>query len=210
MKEFKYCIRCKRSFREGEKHEKENGTILESMLVIPDFITKEEEDDIMNYIDSQPWNNSQSGRRKQDFGPKVNFKKRKVKYLEFKGIPEFSHMVASRMQKLELLKEFSPVEVCNLEYVPERGSSIDPHVDDTWIWGNRLVTLNLLSDTTLTLSHPEKKDTEILMPLPARSLTVIADEARYVWEHSIKISDIKDRRIAVTFRELGEDFLEGE
>ncbi|CAD5120999.1 DgyrCDS9543 [Dimorphilus gyrociliatus] len=206
--EFKYCIKCKRSYLEGDKHDRENGIALNSILVLPDFVTKEEEDDIMNYIDNQPWNNSQSGRRKQDFGPKVNFKKRKVKYLDFKGIPEFSRKIADKMQNIELLAEFSPVEVCNLEYVPERGSSIDPHVDDTWIWGNRLVTLNLLSDTILTLTHPEKKGIEILMPLPARSLTIIADEARYIWEHSIKISHIKNRRIAVTFRELGNDFLE--
>eukprot|EP01066_Platyproteum_vivax_P017942 Platyproteum_vivax@DN7459_c0_g1_i10.p1 len=39
-----------------------------------------------------------------------------------------------------------------MEYTPERGSAIDPHFDDFWLWGERLLTLNLLTNTTLTFS----------------------------------------------------------
>lgn len=61
-----------------------------------------------------------------------------------------------RMQQsdeIEELRGFMPVELCNLDYSPERGSAIDPHMDDDWIWGERLVTLNLLSPTYLTFSN---------------------------------------------------------
>lgn len=50
------------------------------------------------------------------------------------------------------LRDFKPVELCNLDYSPARGSGIDPHRDDSWLWGERLVTLNLLSHTVLTFS----------------------------------------------------------
>ena len=92
----------------------------------------------------------------QDYGPKVNFKRQKVKLGSFNGLPPFSEGLVKRMQSeidLEELGGFTPVELCNLDYSPERGSAIDPHMDDDWIWGERLVTLNLLSPTYLTFSN---------------------------------------------------------
>lgn len=56
------------------------------------------------------------------------------------------------MKEHSVLKGFSPVEQCNLDYGPERGSAIDPHFDDWWLWGERLVSLNLLSATVLSMS----------------------------------------------------------
>lgn len=57
----------------------------------------------------------------------------------------------NKFQDFPELSDFDPVELCNLEYTPERGSSIDAHVDDFWLWGERLVTVNLNSTTVLTL-----------------------------------------------------------
>ena len=89
----------------------------------------------------------------QDYGPKVNFKRQKVKLGSFNGLPPFSERLVKRMQsEMEELRVFTPVELCNLDYSPERGSAIDAHMDDSWIWGERLVTLNLLSSTYLTFS----------------------------------------------------------
>ena len=100
------------------------------------------------------YNNSYS---LQDYGPKVNFKRQKVKLGSFNGLPPFSERVVKRMQsELEELRDFTPVELCNLDYSPERGSAIDPHMDDSWIWGERLVTINLLSPTYLTFSNSIK------------------------------------------------------
>ena len=90
------------------------------------------------------------------------------------------------------LKEFTAVELCNLEYTPERGSSIDPHIDDVWLWGEQLVTVNLLDTTVLTLSRSRDEGEasrfveEIQIPLVRRSLLVLSGEARYKWLHAIK------------------------
>ncbi|XP_060115342.1 alpha-ketoglutarate-dependent dioxygenase alkB homolog 4 isoform X2 [Heteronotia binoei] len=88
----------------------------------------------------------------QDYGPKVNFKKHKLKVADFSGLPKFSQELVTRMKNHSLLTSFSPVEQCNLDYGPERGSAIDPHLDDWWLWGDRLVSLNLLSSTVLSMS----------------------------------------------------------
>ncbi|KAK1882573.1 Alpha-ketoglutarate-dependent dioxygenase alkB like 4 [Dissostichus eleginoides] len=154
-----------------------------------DFISEEEEEELIGTIDRDVWNDSQSGRRKQDFGPKVNFKKQKVRLSSFSGLPAVSRSLVLRMQSEASLEDFRPVEQCNLEYLPQRGSSIDPHLDDSWLWGERLVTVSVL--------------------LPRRSLLVLFGEARHRWKHSIRREDIQDRRVCSTFRELSEDFLSG-
>ena len=145
----------------------------------------------------------------QDFGPQVNFKKRKLKLDNFTGLPQFSRVLVKRMWSvIPALSDFQPVELCNLEYMPDRGSSIDPHFDDFWVWGERLVTLNLLSQSTLTFSDSEC-DTEVAVPMPRRSLIIVRGPARYKWRHAIKRQDIVSRRIAITLRELAHEFCEG-
>lgn len=145
----------------------------------------------------------------QDYGPKVNFKRRKVKTANFNGLPKFSKELHSRMLSCDILSDFQPVEQCHLEYTPERGSSIDPHYDDFWLWGERLVTLNLLSDTILYFICDEKPGVEVHVPMFQRSLIVVYGDARSKWKHAIHRSDIKHKRLAITYRELSQEFCEG-
>ncbi|XP_038146303.1 alpha-ketoglutarate-dependent dioxygenase alkB homolog 4 isoform X2 [Cyprinodon tularosa] len=179
-----------------------------------DFITEEEEKELVGHMDQDVWNPSQSGRRKQDYGPKVNFKKRKVRLASFNGLPALSQKLVLRMQQVPNLEDFQPVEQCNLDYHPQRGSAIDPHLDDSWLWGERLVTLNMLSDTVLTMSLeqglPEQGLTGevcVAVRLPRRCLVVLYGEARHRWKHAIHREDIQERRVCSTYRELSAEFL---
>jgi len=146
----------------------------------------------------------------QDYGPKVNFKKKKLSVQNFSGLPSYSQLLVDRFLSYDCLQSFVPVELCNLEYLPERGSSIDPHLDDSWLWGERLVTLNLLSDVFMTFNddcrHP---GVVVRVCLPRRSVVVISGTARNVWKHAIRREDIRARRIAMTFRELSSEFCAG-
>ncbi|XP_022093253.1 alpha-ketoglutarate-dependent dioxygenase alkB homolog 4-like [Acanthaster planci] len=186
------------------------------VTVIPDFISKEEEAEAVKTIDVSPWKPSQSGRMKQDYGPKVNFKRRKLKKAGFTGLPSFIKAFVDRMNELDSLCNFIPVELCNLDYRPDRGSAIDPHLDDSWLWGERLVTINLLSGTYLDMTPvrhhtPRNEDARIAVriPLHPRSLLILSGPARYQWNHGIQRGAIADRRIAMTLRELTEEFLVG-
>lgn len=119
------------------------------------------------------------------------------------------------MTKEPLLADFYPVEQCNLEYSPERGSAIDPHLDDSWLWGERLVTLNLLSDTAITMSldqgwgDMEPGEVRVSINMPRRALFVLYSEARHRWKHAIHREHIHSRRVCSTFRELSAEFLHG-
>uniref|UniRef100_A0AAG5DCR2 Isopenicillin N synthase-like Fe(2+) 2OG dioxygenase domain-containing protein n=1 Tax=Anopheles atroparvus TaxID=41427 RepID=A0AAG5DCR2_ANOAO len=117
-----------------------------------DFLSNEEERQLLHGLDELPWDVSQSGRRKQNFGPKTNFKKTRLRAAQFAGFPQLSEFVQRRFEQVPLLATFQTIEQCSLEYESERGASIDPHIDDCWIWGERIVTVNLLSDSVLTMS----------------------------------------------------------
>lgn len=175
--------------------------------VVQDFIDPLEEKALLKAIENSPFIASQSGRLKQDFGPQVNFKKRKVKYGKFTGLPSYSRLLYERMKKV--LDNFEPVEMCNLDYSSERGSHIDPHIDDQWIWGERLVTVNLLSDSILTFCNTEVPGIFVRVPLPRRGLVLVKDDARHKWKHLVDPRDIHGRRMAMTFRELTPEFMPG-
>ena len=115
------------------------------------------------------------------------------------------------MQQEPFLSDFRPVEQCNLDYHPQRGSAIDPHLDDSWLWGERLVTINMLSDTTLTMSLHEglSQEIQVAVRLPRRCLLVLYHDARHKWKHAVYRHDVVDRRVCSTFRELSTEFLPG-
>lgn len=161
----------------------------------------------------------------------MNFKRHKVQLGHFDGLPSFIEPLVSRVTS-RVTPHFIPVELCCLDYRPERGAAIDPHIDDCWLWGEQLLTLNLLSHTTLTFStthtttpasyNPSNIDhtpspshdpapvlVQIETLLPRRSLVVVEGSARYHWEHSIQRHHVTSHRVAVTLRELASEFLPG-
>lgn len=216
IKKLKFCSKCGNKawspeIQHDEHLDKSDGFKIEGIYVVEECITPEEEAFLVSRIDEKEWTDSQSGRRKQDFGPKVNFKKRKCKLGEFKGLPEYIEKVFYKLKRdhSDVLNDFIPVELCNLDYQPSRGAAIDPHKDDSWLWGDRLVTINYLSSTILTLTRPEQPAIEIAIEMPPRSLLVLHGEARHDWLHAIKRQDIKARRMATTLRELTPRFLPG-
>lgn len=75
----------------------------------------------------------------------------KVAHGAFRGFPEYSKFVQEKFKHIPLLEDFQTIEQCSLEYNPDKGASIDPHIDDCWIWGERVVTVNCLSDSVLNL-----------------------------------------------------------
>ena len=199
-----YCLHC---YTTHCPHLSQLGPVLSGVIVIEEFISEETEKELVKEIDCGEWAQSQSGRLKQDYGPRANYKKQKMKMGGFKGLPRYSKDVLEMLGGLEGMSDFIPVEQCNLDYNSERGSGVDPHFDDFWLWGERLVILNLLSDSCLTFS---KDKYEVRIPMKRLSLLIIKGVARHKWKHCIAREDISKRRISVTFRELSERFLSGE
>jgi len=209
-----YCRECEAAWeaKHHQTHPNHQGECLpfQGVFLMNEFITVEEESSLIKHIDATHWTESQSGRKKQDFGPKVNFKKKRLRVANFTGLPAYSELLYERLtQQVPVMAGFLPVELCNLDYNSERGSAIDPHFDDFWIWGERLVIINMLSDTYLTFTIDNQPEIEVSVPMLRRSLVVIHGEARLKWKHSIKRGDINGRRVSIGFRELTPEYLPG-
>ncbi|CAH0547754.1 unnamed protein product [Brassicogethes aeneus] len=158
-----YCPFCNKAYpgwniEDYNSHPNHSGDAIEypGIYIDLNFLSDDEEKVLINGVDSMPWDLSQSGRRKQNFGPKCNFKKKKLRLGDFQGFPRFSEFVQKKFSDHRVLKNFQTIEQCSLEYTPERGASIDPHIDDCWIWGERIVTVNLISDSVLTMTYNDK------------------------------------------------------
>ena len=124
------------------------------------------------------------------------------------------------------MDNYKTIEQCSLEYDPERGASIEQHIDDCWVWGERIVTLNLNGDSALTLTKylgdgnkynlndvnglvfpNDFPNVCVRIPQPARSLVIIHGAARYNYEHCVLRKDIKERRVCIALREFTQRFL---
>lgn len=151
LKTYIYCSSCKnKAFDEtifysthlNQKHEfisenSDNWIEIDGVYLETDVITEEEQQKLIQQIDSFKWVQSQSGRRKQDFGPKINFRKQKINFSSFSGLPRLDMELFDKIKfnRLPAVKEsarfsktipdaynetilnyFHPVEICHLEY----------------------------------------------------------------------------------------------
>uniref|UniRef100_A0A5K4F2N8 Uncharacterized protein n=2 Tax=Schistosoma mansoni TaxID=6183 RepID=A0A5K4F2N8_SCHMA len=110
--EFIFCPLCdmavvEKSTMSKEFHVHQGGFPFLDIEVIPNFIDENEEAMLVEEIDKQTWVLSQSGRRKQDYGPKVNFKRQKVHIGGFYGLPAYSRFLITRYNDLIKKKHIS-------------------------------------------------------------------------------------------------------
>jgi len=149
-----FCICCRKLYDPfvQNRHICGQGEPFHGIELYPNFISVEEEQKVLENLDKIPWDVSQSGRRKQNYGPNVNFKKRKVKLGSFQGFPIATKFIQDRFQSaIASLQDYKTVEQSFIEYRASTGARIDAHIDDCWIWGERIVQVNLMSDSMLTL-----------------------------------------------------------
>ena len=155
------------------------------VTVMPGLVTSTEEQRLLEAIEDAGWKQSQSGRRKQEYGPRVNFKAQTVRLDEAEEpgaarAAPLLQLVLSALQRCGSgapatasgpLAGFEPAEVSVLEYDPARGAAIEPHVDDAWVWGERIAGLSLAADAVMTFSERSGRTVRVL--LPRRSLMIM-------------------------------------
>ena len=71
-----------------------------------------------------------------------------------------------------------------LEYDPSRGAAIAPHIDDSWIWGERIVTCSLLSCSIMEFVRGIRR---IFVSLPPRSVLILSGNVSYEEEDTCVI-----------------------
>lgn len=169
----------------------------------PDFITKEEEQDLLDIVSKTElhsflFQGYEAKRKVASFGYDWSFEKRTLS--KGREIPDaFDSLIQKTAQRLSIPKnDFA--ELLVTEYPPE--SVINWHRDAPPF--DIIVGISLLSDCTFRLrphdKTKQKRNSIISFPVKRRSLYIIQGIARSDWQHSI--APVKQMRYSITLRTL--------
>jgi hypothetical protein len=181
------------------------------LFLYEDFITKEEEDLILQGIDrfdTLPWkpanfNGQHLGKR---WGVHCNLRDRRVDAPENLLPNVIQQIILPKLKSLPTMKGCIPNEANAIDYRRSQGHWLQAHVDDRKLSKESIANLSLAGDCYMTfenramhrnLAVPQQK-----VLLPRRCLQVLTGKARYDFSHGIAHQDLlTDRRISITLRE---------
>jgi len=174
------------------------------LKVMCDFITKEEEIRLLEWVELGDWL-SDLKRRVQHYGWKYNYKLRKVDSASYLGpLPTWAQTLGQRLLDLGMVKEL-PDQVIVNEYVGNQG--ISKHIDCPDCFRGPIVTISLCETWQMIFrSGNDKFET----PLAQRSAVSMDGPARYEWSHEIpqrknEQDSVRGRRISLTFRKVNRE-----
>lgn len=168
---------------------------MDGLTIIEEYISKKEEKELIDFIDSQEWSNALS-RRTQHYGYEYNYKN---------PVLEKTSSIPEKFEKyiLDIDKRFNQVIVN--EYQP--GQGISPHIDHVRLFGDTIASISLGS--AVLFKFEKKEEEPVLIYLQPRTLIIMEGDARWRWLHSIpakKTDEVngkiikRERRISLTFR----------
>ena len=168
---------------------------IEGLQLIDNFLTEDEEVELMRLIDASPWDRSIS-RRTQHYGFRYDYTA-KTAQDPAPPIPDWCVFVVDRLIERRLLKE-RPDQLIINEYTP--GQGIAGHVDNTKYFKDGIVSISLNAEYDMDFT---RGDEFVKLILPRRSALVLHGDARYQWRHGIeKRKAGRGRRVSLTFRKL--------
>jgi alkylated DNA repair dioxygenase AlkB len=167
---------------------------IKGLRLIPSFVTKEEETELIAHIDAQEWSSALS-RRVQQYGYEYSYKGKAVAKLG--ELPEWLNGLVGKLLTAGIFDRV-PTQVIINEYLP--GQGINAHTDHKKLFGDVVCSLSLLSEVPMVFA---RGDESIEVPLLRRSLVVLTGDARYEWTHCIEARKRgRSRRVSITFRNV--------
>ncbi len=167
--------------------------------LLPDFISEPEERDLIEHFKTIKWQRVEmhgviAKRSVAHFGLDYKYTKRAVRKTD--PAPLWLKNLTGRTAHVLKCAPEDLKEVL-VTYYPA-GSGIGWH-KDAEVFGNAVIGVSFLNDCTMKFRHPETLEV-FKLDIPRRSAYVFADEARWLWHHSIS-NHVADR-YSVTFRTL--------
>ncbi|KAI8037588.1 alkylated DNA repair protein alkB homolog 8 [Drosophila gunungcola] len=195
-----------------------NRHLPSGLVVIPDFVSEEEESTLLEAIAADGKTSEGSGTLKhrivKHFGYEFLYGSNNVdpsKPLD-QSIPTACDVLWPRLENSSSTWDWStPDQLTVNEYEP--GHGIPPHVDTHSAFLDPILSLSLQSDVVMDFRRGEE---QVQVRLPRRSLLIMSGEARYDWTHGIRPKHIdvvpsasgglttqaRGKRTSLTFRRL--------
>jgi hypothetical protein len=178
----------------------EAAPAISGLSYVLEYITEQEEAELVAAIDAAPWDETWD-RRRQPYGATYGPRKG-----ERRPVPEWGLHLVERLHADGVGERRFDQMLVN-EYTPGQGISFHRDYEP---FDRTVVSLSLLAPCVMDFRHATdgRRATMLLEP---RSLLVLSDEARYEWEHGIArrksdrwngVATPRRRRLSVTFRKL--------
>jgi len=171
------------------------------LRIVTDWITKEEERDLLHHIHVHPWDdNPDLQRRTQQFGYIYSYRRRacSVRRAEHVG-PPLPTWIRPYLARLE---SDTPIhQMIVNEYTS--GQGIAAHLDAA-AFGPTIYSISLASDAVFRFECILDTSKWYEVTVPRRSLLVLEGAARNLWTHAIPARKRSATRISITLRSLVE------
>lgn len=179
-------------------------SIPDGLYLTPDFLTQDEEAELITWLDNQSWSTALS-RRTQHYGYEYDYTRKNVHLTPTIPISGPLQKIADRLSEIMV-----PTQCIVNEYTRSQG--IAPHIDSR-SFGPIVISISLNADTIMLFT----KGTDVFhCLLPRRSIVMLTGPTRYDYKHSIdkKVTYIDPitqltitkphnyRRISLTYRTL--------
>ncbi|KAJ0233123.1 Alkylated DNA repair protein ALKBH8 [Hirschfeldia incana] len=197
------------------------------LFLLPDFVTAEEEQQLLAAVDTQPWIGL-AKRRVQHYGYEFCYGTRNVDTRNRLG--ELPPFVSPILERISLFPNLDyDLASLNLDQLTVNeypsGVGLSPHIDTHSAFEDCIFSLSLAGPCIMEFRRysastwkvdEEKPDSTTCIKkalyLPPRSMLLLSGEARYAWNHYIphhKIDKVKDkvirrspRRVSFTLRKV--------
>jgi len=177
------------------------------LLYFPDYITPQEEAELVTEIEAAGWQNVRMQRRVRQFGYRYSFSRRSMAPGDFReALPAWADAIAQRLRHENLLPAI-PNQLLANRYLPGEGISF--HVDAPEF--NEIADLSLLSACIMEFRNMKTGEKQKIW-LERRSLLLLTGESRWNWQHAIPYrkcdhyagrEQMRETRISLTFRVVG-------
>lgn len=206
-------------------------SLVSSELAIPgiylvhDFITSQEEQELLAAVDCRPWKNL-SKRRVQHYGYEFLYETRNVDSKQFLGeLPSFVSTVVEKISSFQGRRDKSQLvdQLTVNDYPP--GIGLSPHIDTHSAFDDMIFSCSLAGPCVMefrkytqsnifdTNSSQERlNSSRKAIFLPPRSMLLLSGEGRYAWHHYIPHHKVDivggemirrcSRRVSFTFRKV--------
>lgn len=172
------------------------------MLVQHEFISRDEEQELLNHVNRGQWNTSLR-RRTQHFGYEYNYAGGSL--MPARPIPDWTTPILQRIiDHPDVNLASLPNQLIVNEYRP--GQGISAHVDSL-LFGENVISLSLghACIFRMTRRGPGVGLGTINIDLRPRTLVLMRGDARYRWRHQIlPLSRWGGTRVSLTFRYVEE------
>lgn len=188
-------------------NDKENLEEIKGLKLIENFISPEEEEELISNIDNHEWMTDLK-RRVQHYGYKYDYRARRINVdMKIGDLPNWGVKIADQLFETGIFRK-PPDQLIVNEYLP--GQGISPHIDCEPCFEDTIVSISLNSTAIMNFIHVES-NRKIEVLLNRRSAVILKEASRYQWKHSIigrktdKFNNKvipRNRRISLTFRNV--------